>query len=147
MTTGEGLLIAGVTGLGVFAYLKFRNQQTASRPPVTAPPVLRAQVSLAGAPPVLAALQPAASNAVHNLNKALGLNPGIQASWVRNPDGTYTDGSGCKITIAPDGKTYNRDCSQSTWLERHTPAPVKTAQAAVSNLGTGIVHNVESWFS
>jgi hypothetical protein len=127
MSGGEKVLIAGVVGVGVFAYLKFRsNQQTNLPPSAYAPPTIKAQVSLAGAPPALQPLQGPASNAVHNLNKALGLAPGIQADWTRNPDGTYTDGSNCKITLSPDGKTYTRKCPGGTAIQHEISSAVSS---------------------
>lgn len=127
MSGGEKVLIAGAVGLGVVAYLKFRsNAQSNLSPSASAPPRIKAVVSLAGAPPALAALQGPAANAIHNLNKALGLAPGLQADWTRNPDGTYTDGSNCKITLSADGKSYTRKCPGGTAIQHQISSAVST---------------------
>lgn len=135
MTGGEKLLIGGAVGLGIFAYLKFRSNNQSS-PPIstTAPPRIKATVSLAGAPPALVPLAQPAANAIHNLNSAIGLQPGLQADWTRNPDGTFTDGQGCKITLAPDGKSYTRKCPGGTGIQHAISSGISTISKNIGSI-------------
>ncbi len=93
-----------------------------------------------GAP--LKVLQPTVSSVVAKLNKATG-GVNMYGPPTPNPDGTYTDPGGCKLTPKGDG-TYTRDCGGigSQWDRSN----VKAAGTKVYNSGKGVLNAIGSIF-
>jgi hypothetical protein len=145
MTGGEKLLIAGVAGLGIVAILRFRNASaTQVSPPVSGPMNLNPHFDMSGiaaagpfgAP--LAVLQPVVSGGINKLNSAIGgANP--YAGLKRNADGTYTDGTGAKITFNADG-TITRKAQ--SWTSTNGGKLI----VGTANVAKSIYNNVVSIF-
>lgn len=142
MTTGEGLLIAGVAGVGVFAYLKFRQTQ----PPPGAPPGAPKAVGgftlfpppLPLVPQISAVLAPIANNVttplVNKLNKSVS-GPNVYGPPVitNNPDGSVTSKGvgGTTITYHPGGGVTISGGGSSV-------------QQKISSGATGVIHAIGS---
>jgi hypothetical protein len=108
---------------------------------------------LPGIGPAVAVIKPIADNVttpiINGLNnglKSVGAVGPVQLGGspygplVKNTDGTFTDGTGAKITPNADG-TYTRSLppSQSNWYTRNVGEPASQAGTAVVHLVSGLL--------
>lgn len=141
MTGGEKIVIVGAGGLVLLALWKAHASAPTilpQKPPPGAAPInpdFSANDYLGSVPvigqayKVLKPVAPVVQSGIGKVDNAVGaVNP--YGTLKPNGDGTYTDGSGCKITPKPDG-TYDRDCG--SW-DKNIKNPSKTTAIATGGL-------------
>lgn len=144
MTTGEGLLVAGVAGLGVFAYLKFRNNQQSpsvgsSKPAAVQNGLVNSILGLPGLRQAYQVLKPIADNvttpAINKLNSAVG-GPNIYG-----PPNVVIDAKGNVTSKGVGGTTITYKPGGGVTITGGT-----SVGSAISKSVTGSVHAIESIF-
>lgn len=140
MTGGERLLIVGAAGLGIVAFLKFRQNNPNQISPPVGPSSLNPRFDMSGlgaAGPLgapLAVLQPLVAGGINKLNSAFGgANP--YAGLTKNANGTYTDGLGANVKLNSDG-TVTR--TNPNWKNTNGGKIIYGTGQAIKSIGGAI---------
>lgn len=143
MTGGEKVLVVGALGLGVFAYLKFRNvSQSKISPPVptsASPNLVNSVLGLPGLRQAYLVLKPIADNVttpvINKLNSAVG-GPNVYG-----PPAVVIDSKGNVTSKGVGGTTITYKPGGGVTISGGNSVGSKISKGA-----TGAIHAIESIF-